>query len=174
MTNRYEERTYYDIVDCEFITEVVPVPTRPIVGLPRIIKHAEVMGVDKHEAVKARLRYLKDNPNEEEAKQLLRWLNSGDKSSGFSDFEDLKDTAHTTDVRVVLDYADIKYKPSGLLKCPFHNDENDSASVAKGVLVCFAGCKPKNSNRNFFDAVAVYRELFNVGYKEAVQEIGQL
>jgi len=171
--DRWDFVTRYDIVECDFVTEVIPKPQLPITGLPRIIKHAQLMGVDPRDAISARLRYLKDYPDQKEAQQLLNWMN-GTSSSGAVAFDELKDVAHNVDVRVVLDYAGISYKSSGLLRCPFHEDKNESASVAKSVLVCFAGCKPMSSNRNFFDAVAVYRELFNVSYKEAVQEVANL
>ena len=169
----FEFNEVYDIVECDFVQEITFKKRPPIEGLSRIIKYAQHMDVDPRDAVSARLRYLKDHPNEREAQQLLTWLKGGTDSGTFS-FEELKDEAHNTDVRLVLDYAGVPYKPSGLLRCPFHEDKNESASVAKGVLVCFAGCKPMNSSRKFFDAVAVYRELFDVSYRDAVKEVAGL
>ena len=157
----------YDIIDCQFYTEYEVTLPRPSKGLKRILEVAEQLGVDPREAVTSRLRYLQTiEYSEEEAKQLLNYLNGKSVSSNYVT-EDMKEYAHTLDVSVVLDYADIKYNRNGMLKCPFHDDRSESASIRKGVLICFAGCRPTNSNKECFDAVALYRQLFDAGYYDA-------
>lgn len=96
----------------------------------------------------------------------------GEKQSPHTVTEDQKGRAHRADVRKVLEAADIKVRGNGMLKCPFHKDRDESASIAKGVLVCFAGCTPgEESTKRYWDAVALYRRLFEVDYFTAVRGV---
>ncbi|MDY0300270.1 MAG: hypothetical protein RBQ99_01660 [Trichlorobacter sp.] len=64
-----------------------------------------------------------------------------------------------------------KVSPNGMLKCPFHKDRSESASVKKGVLVCFAGCTPRKSQAKAWDSIALYQELAGCDFPTAVRGV---
>lgn len=107
-----------------------------------------------------------------EMDSLNGYLNGRVRSEMPSITEDQKHEAHRRDARLVLEAADIQVSKNGMLKCPFHTDKSESASVAKGVLVCFAGCSPgEESTKRYWDAVALYRRLFECDYFAAVRGV---
>lgn len=130
----------------------------------RLVKETALM--EKYRAMQLEYRQI-----ETETESLTGYLN-GRKTNKDSITEDQKHEAHRRDARLVLEAADIKVSKNGMLKCPFHNDKSESASVAKGVLVCFAGCTPGDeSTKQYWDAVALYRRLFECDYFAAVRGV---
>lgn len=109
---------------------------------------------------------------EAEIESLQGFINGRDTKKSNAITEDQKHDAHRKDVRLVLAAAGIEVARNNMLKCPFHDDRSESASIAKGVLVCFAGCQPgEESQKTYWDAVALYRRLFGADYYSAIRGV---
>lgn len=122
--------------------------------------------IEKFEAISGELRRISV-----EVQSLTDYLR-GEKINPLTITEDQKHTAHRADVRKVLELAGIQVGRTGMLKCPFHDDRAESASIGRGVLFCFAGCTPgEESTKRYWDAVALYRRLFGEDYFSAVRAV---
>jgi hypothetical protein len=112
---------------------------------------------------------------EREIKSLTAWLNGKEKvvHPGRLSDEDIE-TARSVPVSLVLDDYGIKVLKNGMCKCFAHTDKNESASVTRGVLHCFAGCVPDTRytgghTRTSWDSVTLYRQLHDVSYTDAIR-----
>lgn len=163
---------FYDIDTCEFTT-TAKYRDEVIRGVSKLRKKAQDMGVPVRDAFLFRINYLRetgeDNHELELITKALVDLDKPKRSNYVTD--DMKEEAHSVDVEIVLEAAGIHVNRNKTLKCPFHNDTSESASIKRGVLVCFAGCVPEWGNSKGFDAVACYRKLFEVSYFEAVRQV---
>ena len=132
----------------------------------RYVKEHELM--DKYKAIQFEIRQI--NVEVESLSGYINGRNTNRNINGVTD--DQKHEAHHRDARLVLEAVGISVSKNGMLKCPFHDDKSESASVAKGVLVCFAGCSPgEESSKKYWDAVALYRRLFECDYFAAVRGV---
>ena len=102
--------------------------------------------------IKERFRAVKHIQN---IRQIYKKIKSG------KEFLNIEQ-ARNVDIKKVYDF---KFKGKNV-SCPFHGeDKNPSASIKFNRLVCFVcNFKPK-------DSIALFMEINNVGFKEAVEAL---
>jgi len=68
----------------------------------------------------------------------------------------------------------LEEKPKGSSKvvcCPFHTDKAPSASIKNNVLVCFAGCKPKDTKHQGWNPILLLMERDGMSFPAAVRAL---